>query len=302
MEDMIPNNWAFPDHGDDTSSISSSLSGGSTELATFLVVIIATARYLLHRYARSALLRRPLRDAEYTGAEWTHRILTGHPALAVEVCRMDACVFKALLARLTTPNHHGHCLVDGRKIKAQEQLMMFMYWVANRSFNRPLQERFQRSGERVSFYLHRVLDMIYELAPDYIRLPAPDSPDHWRIRGSENGKFRAFEGCLGALDGTHIPAFVSEKLAIPWRSRKGGTTQNVLGVCDFDGKFVYILAGWEGSAHDGIVYGDALSQGFSVPHGRYYLGDAGFGSDYNILPPYRGVRYHLKEWGHGRKA
>jgi hypothetical protein len=71
---------------------------------------------------------------------------------------------------------------------------------------------------------------------------------------------------------------------------------NVLAVCNFEMQFVYILPGWEGSAHDGRVLSDAQSRyGFYTPKGKYWLGDAGYGNSEYIMSPYRGVRYHLKE-------
>jgi hypothetical protein len=61
-------------------------------------------------------------------------------------------------------------------------------------------------------------------------------------------------------------------------------------------RFLYILAGWEGSAHDGRVLQDAQTRGgFATPKGKYWLGDAGYGCTEFVLSPYRGVRYHLKE-------
>src|SRR5689334_19273528 len=60
--------------------------------------------------------------------------------------------------------------------------------------------------------------------------------------------------------------------------------------------FVYVLAGWEGSAADGAVFTDALCKGLSVPPGKYYLGDAGYGLTSYCMTPFRGVRYNLKEW------
>lgn len=56
------------------------------------------------------------------------------------------------------------------------------------------------------------------------------------------------------------------------------------------------MSGWEGSAHDARIYDDALSKGFIVPQGRFYLGDAGFPLSSQCLVPYRGVRYHLREY------
>lgn len=82
----------------------------------------------------------------------------------------------------------------------------------------------------------------------------------------------------------------------PWRNRKGWLSQNVLAACDFDGRFSYILAGWEGSAHDGRVLANArILDGFKAPLPYYWLGDAGYSNSDDVLTPYRGVRYHLQE-------
>ncbi|KXS14447.1 hypothetical protein M427DRAFT_81239, partial [Gonapodya prolifera JEL478] len=86
-----------------------------------------------------------------------------------------------------------------------------------------------------------------------------------------------------------------------FRDWKGGYSWTVLGVCGFDALFHWVQTGWEGSAHDGTVYKDALQTGFNVTAGKYYLGDAGFGLDKYVLVPYRGVRYHLKEWARGQR-
>ncbi|MCL7033752.1 hypothetical protein MKW94_017646, partial [Papaver nudicaule] len=63
---------------------------------------------------------------------------------------------------------------------------------------------------------------------------------------------------VGALDGTYIHASVLSEDQPRFRNRKGDIRQNVLAVCDFDMKFTYVLAGWEGSAHDGRVLNSAV--------------------------------------------
>jgi hypothetical protein len=45
-----------------------------------------------------------------------------------------------------------------------------------------------------------------------------------------------------------------------FRSRKNALTQNVLAAVTFDLKFSYVLAGWEGSAHDATILADALQR------------------------------------------
>jgi hypothetical protein len=106
-----------------------------------------------------------------------------------------------------------------------------------------------------------------------------------------------FNGCLGALDGTHIPVFVPEMMRAAYRNLKGEVSQNVLSVCSFDMKIIYMLSGWEGSASDSRVFENAQASDFWIPPDRYYLGDAGYANSDAVMVPYRGMHYHLKEWG-----
>jgi hypothetical protein len=66
---------------------------------------------------------------------------------------------------------------------------------------------------------------------------------------------------LGAIDGTHVFAKVPAKMQAAFRGRKNSPTQNVLAAVSFDLKFTYVLAGWEGLAHDAIILADALQRG-----------------------------------------
>ncbi|KMS94627.1 hypothetical protein BVRB_016860, partial [Beta vulgaris subsp. vulgaris] len=105
--------------------------------------------------------------------------------------------------------------------------------------------------------------------------------------------------CIGALDGTHIPSKPSSNNSKAFRNRKGLYSQNVLAACSFDLKFVYVLAGCEGSASDAGIFADATCRDFAMPACKYYLGDAGYALNSKGLTPYRGVRYHLREWSLG---
>ncbi len=54
--------------------------------------------------------------------------------------------------------------------------------------------------------------------------------------------------------------------------------------------------------YEGRVLSAAMTQGFTVLEGKYYLGgDAGYDLSKIYLTPYRGVRYHLKEWNRGNR-
>ena len=51
-----------------------------------------------------------------------------------------------------------------------------------------------------------------------------------------------------------------------FRGMKHNTTHNVMAYVNFDLKFTYVLARWEGSAHDALVVADAIERdgGLSV--------------------------------------
>jgi hypothetical protein len=46
---------------------------------------------------------------------------------------------------------------------------------------------------------------------------------------------------------------------------EGVCPPNVLGACNFSLEFEYMLAGWEGSAHDGQVLKDVVAHDFQIP-------------------------------------
>jgi len=131
---------------------------------------------------------------------------------------------------------------------------------------------------------------------DLIELPTANSPVPEEIRINKKF-FPFFKDCIRAIDGTHIPMHVPEVLRAAYRNRKGGISQNILAATTMNMLFTYVLPGWEGSAADSRIFDDARAINFAIPEGRYYLADAGYANCDALLVPYRGVRYHLKEWG-----
>lgn len=136
--------------------------------------------------------------------------------------------------------------------------------------------------------------------PDFmnsvVQLPTARSPLSPII--ADNPKFFPFfKDAVGAIDGTHIAAFVDDDVRARYRDREGNITTNLLAACTFEMLFCYLLGGWEGSASDSFVFEEARGASLTVPPGKYFLADAGFPSCDALLVPYRNVRYHLREWG-----
>jgi hypothetical protein len=132
----------------------------------------------------------------------------------------------------------------------------------------------------------------------HVRFPAANNfgPVSSRIHG--NPKFWPFfKDALGAIDGSHIHCAPPACERASYRNCKGFVSQNCLFACSFNLDFIYAYTGWEGSATDARIFEAAHSMDFVIPAGKYYLADAGFPSCDGLLTPYRGVRYHLAEWG-----
>nr|XP_034892229.1 protein ALP1-like [Populus alba] len=109
-----------------------------------------------------------------------------------------------------------------------------------------------------------------------------------------------FRNCIGADDGTHVRACVSQENQIPFIGRKGIPTQNIMAACSFDMQFIFVWAGWEGSALDTRIFYEAIGntniQFPRPPEGKYYLIDSGYPNEYGYLGPFRGERFHLPKF------
>ncbi|XP_057796936.1 uncharacterized protein LOC131012967 [Salvia miltiorrhiza] len=184
-------------------------------------------------------------------------------------------------------------LTDGRYVRVEEQVAIFLSILAHHKKNRVVRFDFFWSSQTVSRFVHAVLKAILKLHVILLVKPEPVPED------CTDSRWRWFKGCLGALDGTYINVMVRNADKPRYRTRKGQISTNTLAVCDRNLKFVYVLPGWEGSAADSRILRDALSRvnGFRVPRGNYYLCDSGYANSDGFLAPYKGVRYHLKEWG-----
>jgi hypothetical protein len=224
------------------------------------------------------------------GSAWVRSMLEGHPERIYDVTRLRKEQFLDLLDWL---RYRG--LRKSKRCTAGEKLAIFLSIVGQGTSFRLARELFNHSLQTINRAFHQTLNIISkDLYRETVRLPPNTIPDAIR----EKGYLPYFKDCRGAVDGTHIPISIPESKQAPWRNRKGQITQNVFACVDFDMNFCSVLAGWEGSAHDGKVIRHAISKGFrAVAPGTYYLADAGYSTYEGLLIiPYQKVRYHLKEW------
>jgi hypothetical protein len=275
-----------------------------TELALALAIAGAAQATQSHTLMRTTPL---------SGKAYIEELITSaNPQRCFEVLRMSLETFFALRDWLLLHS----CLRGSRKYKGvsvEEKLIIFLYTTSKGASSRDCCERFSHSPSTISKSViislvlnyklivyrafHEVLQALVVLHQHIVQQPLPPPDTIISRRILDDTRFTPyFNSCIGALDGTHIACHVPTADQPRYRNRKQYLSQNVLAICNFDLQFVYVLPGWEGSAHDQRVLQSALYQhGLNIPKGQYYLGDAGYSNTPYCLVPYRGVRYHLKE-------
>lgn len=260
---------------------------------------IAASRHAVDvEHALMQSLSRSFHGRDYASGEALTRRIISEDKKLHHLTRMHVPAFEALLAWMIDRS----LLCNSRGASAAQKLIIFLIISGQGSFYRAIAFQFHHACSSISKYFHEVLSALVVLHQEVVKMPTTEElqiqhQPHVKLLSN---RFRLFKGCIGAIDGSHLKAYVLKDengLVKAWYNRKGYISQNVMAVCDLDGNFTYIYAGWEGSAHDGRVLSAARNKGFAVPQGYYLLGDAGYSQVSNdILVPYRGTRYHLAEW------
>jgi DDE superfamily endonuclease len=208
-----------------------------------------------------------------------------------QVARMDKETFYLLKENL----EDGGLKKDSMHICAGQKVVILLH-VLRGYTNSETAERWQHFGSTISDIVHEVSHCLDNIKQRIYKPVIAGDPIPTQI--ANNGKFTPyFDDCIGGLDWTHIQAVIPVDLQNPSRNRKKVITQNVLAVGNFDLTFAYCLFGWEGSAHDARVCDDAKLNGSQLIIGKFYLADSGYALTKYTLTPFRGIRYHLVEFG-----
>ncbi|XP_059436125.1 protein ALP1-like [Corylus avellana] len=240
--------------------------------------------------------RIPQRTSALTGAAFVHEVLHGHPGTCYELFRMKRDTFISLADVL-----RANYIQDTRTVSVEESLAIFCLIVGHRQGMRVAADRFQHSTETISRNFMCVMRALCNLGKSIIR---PRNVDGVHPYIQENPKYYPwFQNCVGAIDGTHIKAWVPAQKQNAFRGRKGVVSQNVVCACNFDMMFTFVYTGWEGTTNDSRVFYDAITRPENefptAPEDHYYLVDSGFPCYMGYLPPYRGERYHLQDFRNG---
>ncbi|XP_039129644.1 uncharacterized protein LOC120265748 [Dioscorea cayenensis subsp. rotundata] len=231
----------------------------SIVLAAATVVAIIALQWYSRRRGLN-LPREPCYNRDQQRTNYISRIIHGSEEASIAMLRMKRVVFFGLCDLLKSKG----LLYNTLHVSVEEQVAMFLHILGHKVRNRVIGVNFLLSGETISRYFKHVLYAIGELRGEFIQPPRTTTSS---VITHDPRFMPYFKDCIGALDGTHIHASVRKEIVARFRGRKPYPTQNVLAAVDFELRFTYVLAGWEGSAHDALVLRDALERedGLIVP-------------------------------------
>ncbi|XP_020272238.1 uncharacterized protein LOC109847421 [Asparagus officinalis] len=256
-------------------------------VVSFIVAAIGAWYYTKHMLKESSRTHEEEDERTYLRKSWIRNLIC-NANNCVEQLRMNPQAFKRLCDVLCTRGG----LVASRNVTIEEIVAMFLHILAHNVKNRTSKTDFYRSNETISRQFHKVLQAVMKIGSLYIK------QEYTNPNERDIEKWKWFEDAIGALDGTHIQLTIPLEDQSRYRNRKGENSTNVLGVCDANLRFSYVLPGWEGSTSDSRVLRDALRRpnGLKLPSNKYFLVDAGYTNGPGFLAPYRGTRYHIKSW------
>lgn len=211
--------------------------------------------YLFIRYFwRRNLKRKRDNTSAMSGHQFTLELLEGNDRQCIELLRMSRDSFVRLCSHFKVKGW----LKDSKHISVEEKMAMFLMMLGHNQRYVVIKRRFQHSKQTIHKYFYEVLNAMMTFANEMI-VPTTFSPNP-NIPGHHKRLRRIFKGAVGALDGTLVHAVIPPDEQHLYRGRgKGDCYQNVLAVCDFNMIFTFVVAGWEGVAHDSRILSEALA-------------------------------------------
>jgi hypothetical protein len=144
----------------------------------------------------------------------------------------------------------NHGLQSTQEFGSIEALGMFLWACGHKQCMRQVKERLRRALGTVSHKFGEVLRAMVSFADTVIM---PKDPTCSTVHPALRTYSPLFDGCIGAIDGTHVPVCVSRRSHDDYLNRKGWPSQNVLAVVDFDMRFTFVGVGMAGAVHDMAV-------------------------------------------------
>lgn len=167
------------------------------------------------------------------------------------------------------------------------QVMAALRFMAKKNFYSETADILGISKASVCRCIHSVVDVLCEMAPNFISEPKTES----EIGVAKSGFYAisSFPNVIGCIDGTLIPIkcpIIDENVFV---CRKGFHCLNIQAICDFRQKFINVVAEHPGSTNDAHIWKNCNLR-IKFENGQYdnclLLGDEGYPQLPYLMTPF----------------
>ena len=220
---------------------------------------------------------------------WEDEVSTWNDTEFKRHFRMSHDTFKYLV-QLVVDHLSRNLIQRGKPLSAEKIVAIAIWKLATGESYRALALRFgvgDSTAWMCTMEFCRVVTT--HLTHKYIRWPQTNE-ECIAVKTKFAKRKGAFIGCMGAIDGFHVPIHrpASDPLDT-YRNRKGWTSLNCVGVVDANKMFMLVNISWPGSVNDKRVLRNSSlcrqSWRFFDPN-SYILGDSGYPLRNWLLTPY----------------
>jgi len=182
--------------------------------------------------------------------------------------------------------------VSGYQVPMEKKVLMTIWTMANQEPYRTIGDRFGMNRGTAHRCVIEVTTAIRQhLYDEYIVWPTTLEMCSRNAQMFE-GKY-GFPGCVGCVDGSHIPMKPPANDRDSYINRKGYASVNLMAVCDHKMSFIATYAERAGSVHDARVFrvcdvGQKAARNELFPSTEFHLlGDSAYALMMQVMVPYR---------------
>ncbi|XP_047518829.1 putative nuclease HARBI1 isoform X2 [Pieris napi] len=187
-----------------------------------------------------------------------------------------------------------HVLDVNHNMPLQKKILLTIWILATPESFRSVADRFGLCKTITYSAFKEIVHILANLLPQFVRWP--DAQECEVIEAGFRSRREAFPGIIGAIDGCHIEIIQPPGNANDYYNRKGTHSIILQGTCDHNGKFIDVLIGRPGRAHDASVFRT------STLYNQHILGDSAYPLMLNVLTPFKDnghlspqqIRYNVK--------
>ncbi|CAF4891055.1 unnamed protein product [Pieris macdunnoughi] len=199
-----------------------------------------------------------------------------------------------------------HVLDINHNMPLQKIFLLTIWILATPESFRSVADRFGLCKTITYSAFKEIVHILANLLPQFVRWP--DAQECEVIEAGFRSRREGFPGIIGAIDGCHIEIIQPPGNANDYYNRKGTHSIILQGTCDHNGKFIDVLIGRPGRAHDASVfrtstlYNRLTSEDPLLPPNQHILGDSAYPLMLNVLTPFKDnghlspqqIRYNVK--------